>query len=391
MNTQDKTNNFNGEILQGRIIAKYNKFVRVACDSTDILATIAGKTVPIRQSPSEGTVGRELSDKKRSTKNKGAGSSTTETEPVTGDEVFVELFDRNAENAARNLDAKNADLPRGIIRAVLPRKTVFSRKVAGEETREQVIAANIDLILIIVGLDQNFSIPRIERYLTAAWESGAEPVIVLNKVDLLPVEETIRKTAEVEQVAIGIRILLTSTITGDGLDELIALLHDNRSAVIIGSSGVGKSSIINMIEGNPIQKVQQTREQDGKGRHTTTLSRLITLPNGGSIIDTPGMRELQVWSSESSLEAAFEDIENIAAQCRFTNCNHTGEPGCAVRDALDRGVITEKRFRSFCKLKKEIEFLERRKDENYQQLERQRSKRFTKNAKQIIRHKPRYR
>ena len=247
------------------------------------------------------------------------------------------------------------------IHAVLPRKSAFSRKVVGGHTEEQVVAANVDVVFLVSGLDHEFNLRRLERYLTLVWESGAAPAIVLNKADLCPdVEARVR---EAESVALGVPILAISATENLGLDALREHADKGKTAAFLGSSGVGKSTIINRFLGADVLKVAPVREDDSRGRHTTTHRELIPLPGGGLVIDTPGMRELQLWADGDGLRQAFDDIEELAAQCRFRNCAHRGEPGCAVQQALADGTLDVGRWQSYLKLQRELRHLERRKDQ----------------------------
>jgi len=247
---------------------------------------------------------------------------------------------------------------KGVIQALLPRKSVFERKVSGETTVEQVVAANVDIVLIICGLDNDFNIRRIERYLTLAWESGAMPVIVLNKADLCQnIEERI---AEVSSVAIGVPLHVMSAKEGQGLEIFQQYLTPGTTAAFLGSSGVGKSSIINCLLGQENLRTQEVRESDGRGRHTTTYRQLILLPSGGIVIDTPGMRLLKLWGDDSGLRRVFDEIEELGSSCRFRDCNHVGEPGCAVQAAIDSGSLSVDRYESYLKLRKEKRYLESR-------------------------------
>ncbi len=244
---------------------------------------------------------------------------------------------------------------RATIHALLPRQSAFVRKVAGVETEEQVVAANIDTIFIVCGLDSNYRLRRIERYLTLAWESGAVPVILLNKSDIC--RDLSLRISEVETLAIGVSVHAISATTGAGLDALSQYLKPGRTAAFLGSSGVGKSSIINSLLGDERLAVNAVREDDSRGRHTTTSRELLLLPDGGIVIDTPGMRELQVWGDDEGLRQTFDDIEALGVQCRFRDCSHLKEPGCAVRDAIEKGKLDPDRFQSYLKLRKELEYL----------------------------------
>jgi ribosome biogenesis GTPase len=255
------------------------------------------------------------------------------------------------------------------IHAVLPRKSSFSRKAVlsggmpdtGGRAEEQVLAANIDTVFIVCGLDADFNLRRIERYVAVAWDSGTTPVIVLNKADLCSdVEE---RMGEVEDVAPGVPVYPVSAVKNEGLEVFQQYLGLGRTAVLLGSSGVGKSTIINSMLGEERLKVRAVREYDGRGRHTTTHREMIFLPAGGIIIDTPGLREIQAWSDARGISRAFEDIEAFAGQCRFRDCRHEREPGCAVRQAIKNGILSAERYRSYVKLRKELDYLTVRKDQ----------------------------
>ena len=248
----------------------------------------------------------------------------------------------------------------GLIRAILPRKSKFSRKAAGSRTDEQVVAANVDTVFLMTGLDQDFSPRRIERYLTAAWESGATPVVVLNKADL---DDALQDhVLEVERLALGVSVHAISAATGDGVETLASYCGPGRTVSVLGSSGVGKSTLINRLLGRDAQRTGAVRASDDTGRHTTTHRELFLLPGGGLILDTPGMRELQLWEAEDGLGTAFADIEELAAACRFGNCGHTGEPGCAVEAAVADGTLAAGRLESWRKLQKELEHTRTRQD-----------------------------
>lgn len=271
------------------------------------------------------------------------------------------------------------------IHAVLSRRSQFSRKAPGERTEEQVVAANVDLVFLVTSLDGDFNLRRIERYLTVAWDSGARPVVVLNKADLH--HDVPGCVAQVENIAFGAPVLALSAVTGNGLEALRALLPPGKTGAFLGSSGVGKSSLVNALIGQARQATQAVRDDDSRGRHTTTHRELIALPEGGLIIDTPGMRELQIWTGDEGLESAFADVEALAAQCRFADCTHASEPGCAVQAALDDGTLLPERFRSYTKLQREIQYQALRQDQSARQIEKSRWKKIAKEIRRIERDK----
>jgi ribosome biogenesis GTPase len=244
---------------------------------------------------------------------------------------------------------------RAAIEAVLPRRTKVSRKTPWLKAEEHVLAANVDTVLLVTGLDHDFNPRRLERYLIAAWDSGASPVIVLTKLDLL---DDADKLAEAEDVAIGVPVLSVSNLTGEGIDELRALLGAGKTFVLLGSSGVGKSTLVNRLAGRQLMATGGLRH-DGRGRHTTRHRQLFVLPNGALLVDTPGLRELQVW--EGDVDSAFADIAEIASACRFNDCAHETEPDCAIREALDSGALDSERWASYLKLQRELRAIQRRK------------------------------
>ena len=247
------------------------------------------------------------------------------------------------------------------IEAVLPRRHCFSRKAAGEPTRRQLVAANIDTVLLVSGLDDDFNLRRIERYLVAIRNSGAAPVLVLNKADVCPDPETRRDAAAA--LAPGAPLHVIEALHPGGAEPLRRHLPPGRTGALIGSSGVGKSTIINRLLGRERQRTAAVRRRDGRGRHTTTQRELIGLPDGGLIIDTPGMRELQLWEDTDALDDAFDDIRALAAGCRFRDCEHEGEPRCAVRQAVETGRLGAARLDSFRRLRREREAARQRREE----------------------------
>ncbi|WP_235988881.1 ribosome small subunit-dependent GTPase A [Aquibacillus kalidii] len=263
---------------------------------------------------------------------------------------------------------------RAIIHNVLPRRSKFSRKVAGATTQEQIVAANIDTIFLVSALNSDLNIRRIERYLVMAWESGANPVIILTKSDLCYDVES--KVLDVEHIAIGVPIHVVSAMNGSGITDILPYLKEGETIALLGSSGVGKSTLTNKLLGKELLKVQNIREADDKGRHTTTHRELVVLPTGGVLIDTPGMRELQLWSAEDSVDVSFEDITRFAELCKFRDCNHEHEPGCAVKQAIKNDELDQERLTSYHKLQKELEYLERKTDKLAQLKEREKWKKL---------------
>jgi ribosome biogenesis GTPase len=246
-----------------------------------------------------------------------------------------------------------------LIEALLPRRTSISRKEVWQATREQILAANVDVAFLVQALPLDFNVRRLERYLAMAWESGAQPIVLLTKTDL--VEDVTPFLNDVEAVTLGsCPTLAVSARTGAGIDELRARFEGNRTAVLLGSSGVGKSTIVNALVGEELLATQEVREDDQRGRHTTTRRELIVVPTGGVVLDTPGIRELQLWDAD--LEQTFGDVEEVARRCRFSDCAHDREPGCAIREALADGSLPRERWDSYAKLQRELEAIEARRN-----------------------------
>ena len=263
------------------------------------------------------------------------------------------------------------------ITTILPRRGAFVRKRAGLGSDEQVLAANVDTAFLLAGLDDDFSLRRLERYVTTAWESGAEPVIVLTKADLC--DDVADALLQVESVAIGVPVYPISNVTGVGIEELETRLQPGRTAVLLGSSGVGKSTLLNRLAGSELMLTKEVAA-NGTGRHTTTHRELVRLPGGALVIDTPGLRELQFW--EGDLSAAFEDIELLAADCRFRDCAHAREPGCAVLGAVDNGTLSLDRLRSWRKLQRELEAIAARTDHRLRVARKKRWKEIAAHSRQ---------
>jgi ribosome biogenesis GTPase / thiamine phosphate phosphatase len=265
--------------------------------------------------------------------------------PAVGDWVSAEL--RRGQSAA-------------IIQRVLPRRSRFVRKAAGKQLAAQVIAANIDLAAIVAGLDGDFNARRIERYVAQCWASGARPVVVLNKADVCAAHALF--AAEIERIAIGVQVFVVSAKMGEGMEALERTFARGQTMVLLGSSGAGKSTLVNRLMREDRQATNPVREKDRRGRHTTTSRQLFLLPCGALIVDTPGLRELQLWNAGEGLSQTFSDIDELACECRFRDCMHTSEPGCAVQAALASGKLDAARLESKRKLEREQQFLERKVD-----------------------------
>ncbi len=274
----------------------------------------------------------------------------------------------------------------GRIVAILPRKSAFSRSAAGKTLARQVVAANIDEVFIVTDMDRDFNLRRLERYITLVYNSGAGPVVVLNKTDLA--SEAGELMTQCEAVSPGIPVYAVSALEGSGLEQLRSHLAPGRTVAFLGSSGVGKSTLINRLVGEGRLEVGAVRDDDGKGRHTTTHRELVCLPGGGAVIDNPGMREIAVWGDEEGLVSAFPEVEALAGSCRFRDCRHESEPGCAVRKAVEAGDLDQERLGSYRKLREEFESLHRRKDQQARMLERKEGKRFSKMVREVDKFNP---
>ena len=332
------------DVQPGRVVIEFNYICRVWCDGGEIEAVRSGRLSHRAASRSE--------------------------LPAVGDWVVVR---------------KQPDEDRGAIVAVLPRRSWFSRRMAGHVTEEQVVAANVDIVFIVMALDSDFSPRRLERYLLLARESGASPVVLLTKPDVC--EDVPARVAEVAVVTGDAPVHVVSPKLGQGLDRVAEYLPAGKTGALLGSSGVGKSTIINKLVGRDVQKTRDIRASDSKGRHTTTHRELVFLPNGGFVIDTPGMRELQLWDVGDAVRETFDDIEALASDCRFTDCRHRDEPRCAVKAAVEEGKLSAARLESYLKLQDELGYLARQQDERAQLEEKRRNKIMGKALKQHLKTK----
>lgn len=326
--------------VAGRVLAQWRDRYQVATATGTVTATVAGKHQYQAQ--------------------------TTADWPVVGDWVVL----RPQPEATAT------------IQHVLPRQTQFARQAAGSQTTAQVLAANVDTVFLVSGLDQDFNPSRIERYLLLAWDSGAQPVVVLNKADLC---ETVAAAVQtVAAIAPGVPVLPISVITGTGLEGIQPYLQPGQTVALLGSSGVGKSTLTNHLLGQTVQMTQTVRLDDSHGRHTTTHRQLFQLPNGAWLMDTPGLRELQVWGDATHLSDTFADIADLAIACRFRDCTHQHEPGCAVQAAVAEGSLAPRRLANYQKLQKELDYLAGRQDQQV----RPNSKRRWKQIHKAMRHHP---
>lgn len=281
---------------------------------------------------------------------------------VTGRFRFEAEEDESAFPAVGDWVAIEAGLPGDtVIHAVLPRRSALVRQAAGRRTAAQVVGANLDVVFVLASLNADLNVRRLERYLAAAWESGAEPVVLLTKADLATADEVDDALERVSRIAAGVDVVLVSALDGRGIDAVRERIGDGRTAAFVGSSGVGKSTLLNRLAGEDVAATSAIREEDARGRHTTTRRQLHLLPDGGLVLDTPGMRELALWGAEG-LDQSFADIETLAASCRFGDCAHGAEPGCAVRAALADGSLPADRHESWLQLRREAAHQERRVD-----------------------------
>lgn len=280
--------------------------------------------------------------------------------PAIGDWVLVKMLNNRTEAVIYHILKRKSCLTRKVpVSGGKKVRDISGRKVTlGGSTEEQVIAANISTIFIVIALDNTFNLKRLERFLLLAYNSGAKPVIILNKIDLCDsIEE---RVSDIETVAIGVDFHLISAITQEGINELKKYFLCNQTVALFGVSGVGKSTLINSFIQSDLLVTQEVRTNDNKGRHTTTWRELILLPTGGSIIDTPGIRELQIWSNLDNLEEMYDDIYSLTEKCKFNNCSHVTEPNCAIKTALNNGTLSHERFKNFQVMKSEIGYLDKR-------------------------------
>nr|WP_263328525.1 ribosome small subunit-dependent GTPase A [Neobacillus sp. Marseille-Q6967] len=327
------------EMIIGRVALEHKRMYRVWTEQGELLCEVSGKF-------SFEAISRE-------------------DYPAVGDWVVIK---------PRAVEGK------GTIYSVLPRFSKFSRKSAGRTTEEQIVAANVDTVFLVNSLNEDLNLRRLERYLLLTWESGANPVIVLSKADLCKnIEE---KIAEVESITFGgVPVIAISAETMNGFDRLTDYLEPGKTIALLGSSGVGKSTLTNRLLGEEKQLVQEIRLGADKGRHTTTHRELIQLPNGCVLMDTPGMRELQIWESSKGLSETFADIDQLSGTCRFRDCQHEDEPGCAVAAAIESGTLEPERLTSYFKLQKELSYIERKHDKRAQSDEKKHWKNINKQMK----------
>jgi ribosome biogenesis GTPase len=299
-------------------------------------------------------------------------AETRKDYPAVGDWVAVQLYDINSPS---------------IIHHIFPRRTVLSRKSSGREIEEQIIATNMDIVFVVQGLDNNYNVRRLERFLVVAAQSGALPVILLSKTDLLTDKQLQAIHHEVQTISENALIIFYSAKTQYHLDEIKKLITKDSTVCFIGSSGAGKSTLINRLIGREKLHTQEVREDDSRGKHTTTHRELIPLESGGNVIDTPGLREIGLWEVEGSVEETFPDIAELGLQCKFTDCTHAHEPGCAVQSAIESGDLDPGRYESFLKLKKEAEFIESKSSVTKQQERKAREKKLGKHIKEVMKMK----
>jgi ribosome biogenesis GTPase len=326
-------------LVPGRVVAGHARVLRVRTEDSEVLAAVTGRL----RHEARGSMGL----------------------PTVGDWVGL-----------------RPDSPgeRGVVEALLPRRTAFLRRAPGDRSVAQVLASNVETVFLVMGLDGDFNPRRLERALVLAWESGAAPVVLLNKADLCP--DLALRRAETEAVAPGVPVLAIAAKAGEGLEALAPWLTPGRTVALLGSSGVGKSTLVNRLLGSERQKTREVRAADQRGRHTTTHRELFALPGGALLLDTPGLREIQLWSDGAGLATAFDDVSGLFSSCRFTDCAHGTEPGCAVREAVEEGRLDPARLSSFRKLQAELRAHETREDPLKRREERGRWKAIHKSLRQ---------
>ncbi|HFO1054275.1 TPA: ribosome small subunit-dependent GTPase A, partial [Bacillus paranthracis] len=324
----------------GRILLEHKHIYRIICNDGEYMAELSGK---FRHE-----------------------AVTKGDYPAVGDWVYIKKIENEK---------------KAIIHRIFPRRSSFSRQEAGTRTEEQVIAANVDYLFLVNALNHDFNVRRMERYLLLAYESGAMPVIVLTKSSLC--EDIEQKIVETEAVAIGVPIFVVDSVEHTGIESLQQFVTSGKTIALVGSSGVGKSTLLNALIGIEVAKTGDIREEDSKGRHTTTHRELFRLPSGSLVIDTPGMRELQLWEGSDVIQTTFSDIEELANTCRFRDCKHENEPGCAVHKAIDNGMITINRLQSYKKLQRELAYFMRKQDAVLARAERDKWKKISKQHKKM--------
>lgn len=335
-----------GELAPGRVILHRRELLALATEDGELDAVVAGRLL-----------------------HKAAGPGDL---PAVGDWV-----------------AYRPGTPPVRIEALVPRRSRLTRKAAGRRSDEQVVAANVDVALVVMGLDGDYNPRRLERFLVLAWDGGATPVVALNKCDLLSPEEAEERRAEIEGQSLGVPVHLVSAAEGRGLTGLEPHFHGPdgpRTVALLGSSGVGKSTLINRLAGRELLATAEVRASDDRGRHTTTHRQLVRLPGGGLLIDSPGVREVGLWSDGDGLAGTFRDVEDLAERCRFRDCRHDGEPGCAVEAAVAAGELPAERLESYHRLQREQRYLEQRRDESARSVERKKWRAIHKAARK---HRPR--
>ena len=337
---QEKADSDLASLIPGRIIVEHKRIYRIHTEHGILLGEISGK---FRHEAAE-----------------------REDYPAVGDWVMVHPLP-NEEKA--------------IIQRILPRTSKFSRKAAGFTSGEQIVAVNVDVVFLVMALNHDFNLRRLERYLLSTWESGANPIVVLSKSDLCHDIEA--KIQQAESVAMGVPIMACSVVDETGLEALKTPIDPGTTVAVLGSSGAGKSSLINFLLGEERMHTNDIREDDSKGKHTTTHRELLLLPDGGIIIDTPGMRELQLWESEGGLEQGFQDVEALSDRCQFRDCQHENEPNCAVALAIEEGHLSLERFNSYLKLQKELAYIERKANKREQLIEKKKWKQISQTQKNM--------